>query len=511
MRTTILAFAAAVGLAASSCDHPIQQPEPHARLAFSVTYANTVAGSVNRIRLTPTAGNVALPVAQLDVNPADPSWEVTLEVESGIKEVVVLIELIERTNGVDNVLYSARTAPIKVTPGKTETTAVTQLGVGDIANSTVSSVSITPKGSQLVEGSTTNLIATVTGGGGGAHAIFTSLNPNIATVSADGVVTGILPGTARVYAAAGARADTVTITILQKLARVVLNPTSGSAASFGEVLNFTATPQDPRNTNFTGATVTWATSNANVLESNGNGKFTAKANGTATVTTTATSGSVTVNATASVTVSQKVATVVIGPPSSTINVGGTTQLTSSSKDALGNTVNLGVTWSSTDPAIATVNGVGTVTGVKAGTTTINASLQGVTAAPVTIIVQNVQQTFPNITGTYDMTAVVSGHSDESMSGTFVIRNQVGGNAEILISLVAIKNGVPYLAAQNEPTTVSVTSAGRITMTFTSPGGRDSFSFDGSLTTFGFAATWGANSPDIPDTHIRNGTLSAVKR
>lgn len=509
MRTTVYPLVFSI-LTFAACDHPIQ-PQPRASLAFSISYASTVAGAINVVRLTAEASGRPPQSKEFNVGSADNSWELKLDIEAGIPEVVVLIELIERTNGVDAVLYSARTAPIKVTPGKTENVTQMQLGVGSIANAGVTGVSIAPRDAKILEGTTATLTAALNGGSNGARALFTSLNPNIATVTSDGVVTGLLPGQALVVAAAGARADTVTITILQRLARVLLSPTSGTASSFGETITFTATPQDPRNANFTGATVTWTSSNTTVLESNGNGKFTAKRNGTATVTTTATGNGATVNASASVTVSQKVATVVIGPPSSTINIAGTVQLTSDSRDALGNVVNLGVSWISADPSVATVNAVGLVTGVKAGTTTVTASLQGVNSAPVQIVVQSAPSQFPNITGTYDVTGTVTGHTDESMSGTFVIRNQSGGNAELLVTLLVTKNGMPYLAAQNQVAAVTVTQQGRIQMTFSTPGNRDSFSFDGSLTTFGFSASWGANSPDIPDTHIRNGLLTARKR
>src|SRR3989454_910160 len=72
-----------------------------------------------------------------------------------------------------------------------------------------------------------------------------------------------------------------------------------------------------------------------------------------------------------------VATVTLTPASATVNEGQTLQLTATLKDANGNTlVGRSITWSSSNPSAASVNGTGLVTGVTAGSATITATSEG---------------------------------------------------------------------------------------------------------------------------------------
>jgi len=72
-----------------------------------------------------------------------------------------------------------------------------------------------------------------------------------------------------------------------------------------------------------------------------------------------------------------VATVTLTPASATVNEGQTLQLAATLKDANGNTlVGRSITWSSSNPSGAGVNGTGLVTGVTAGSATITATSEG---------------------------------------------------------------------------------------------------------------------------------------
>ncbi|PYP69160.1 MAG: hypothetical protein DMD41_17285, partial [Gemmatimonadetes bacterium] len=72
--------------------------------------------------------------------------------------------------------------------------------------------------------------------------------------------------------------------------------------------------------------------------------------------------------------SSSVASVTVSPSSMSVAAGSTYQFTATLKDAFG-TVLTGqpVTWATSDPSVATVNGSGLVTGVAAGTATISAT------------------------------------------------------------------------------------------------------------------------------------------
>ncbi|MBM3842946.1 MAG: hypothetical protein FJ397_06730 [Verrucomicrobia bacterium] len=81
--------------------------------------------------------------------------------------------------------------------------------------------------------------------------------------------------------------------------------------------------------------------------------------------------------TAAITVPVPVATVTIAPTSATVTVGGTQQLTATTRDASGNVLTgRTVTWTSSNTGVATVSTTGLVTAVAAGSATISATSEG---------------------------------------------------------------------------------------------------------------------------------------
>lgn len=68
--------------------------------------------------------------------------------------------------------------------------------------------------------------------------------------------------------------------------------------------------------------------------------------------------------------------VIVTPDSASIPVGGTQQFTATVLDLHGNPLAASVTWSSSDPGVATVDGTGLATGVSVGQATITATAQG---------------------------------------------------------------------------------------------------------------------------------------
>ena len=147
---------------------------------------------------------------------------------------------------------------------------------------------------------------------------------------------------------------------------VTLNKTTlALAVGASEALTATVAPSSATN-----KAVNWSTSNASVATVS-NGTVTAIAAGTATITATTQDGNRT--ATCAVTVAPVAVTgVSLNKTATTIAVGGTEALVATV--APSNAGNKGVTWTTSNAAIATVNN-GTVTGVAAGTATITATTQ----------------------------------------------------------------------------------------------------------------------------------------
>lgn len=157
---------------------------------------------------------------------------------------------------------------------------------------------------------------------------------------------------------------------------------SQSAATLSpqQTVTLVATPKDASGNTLTGRTITWASNPATVATVDGNGMITAVSVGAATVTATCEGKS----ASATITVAAvvvPVATVTLSQASATIVAGQTVTLIATPKDAAGNALTgRGVTWISTVPSIATVDGNGVVTPVAVGTTTITATSEGQSAS-----------------------------------------------------------------------------------------------------------------------------------
>lgn len=163
--------------------------------------------------------------------------------------------------------------------------------------------------------------------------------------------------------------DPVTVTTEYSPATGVTVSPASATVDVGGTKDFNATIQP--DTAKQG--VNWSIDKTSVATIDGNGKVTAKAAGTATVTATAkTDGAV--KGTADLTVEEPVVpvnSVTVTPKSATITEGGTKSLTAEVAPA--DATNKGITWSSSDKSIATVNNSGKVTAVKAGSATITAT------------------------------------------------------------------------------------------------------------------------------------------
>ena len=149
---------------------------------------------------------------------------------------------------------------------------------------------------------------------------------------------------------------------------ISLNNTSAEINT-GETLQLTATVLP---SNATNKTVTWTTSNSSVATVSSTGLVTAKAVGNATITARTTDGS-NLSASCSVTVKQSsvlATSISLSKTSAEINTGGTLQLTATVLPS--NATNKVVTWSSSNPTIASVDDNGLVTALAAGFVTITA-------------------------------------------------------------------------------------------------------------------------------------------
>ncbi|HZS58647.1 MAG TPA: Ig-like domain-containing protein [Gemmatimonadaceae bacterium] len=290
------------------------------------------------------------------------------------------------------------------------TVTITARSGGKAANATVTitqdpvaTVTLAPSSSSIAATQTQQLTATLKDAGGtvltGRTITWSSSNTSVATVSASGLVspTGLNDtGTVTITATSGTAMGTATVTITADPVTSVTVAPPSSSISATQTQQLTATLKDAGGTVLTGRAVTWSSSNTGVATVSPSGLVSPTGvNDSGTVTITATSGTASGTATVAIT-ADPVASVTVAPPTSTITTSQTQQLGATLKDA-GGTVLTGrpVTWSSSNPGIATVSNTGLVQPVGAvndtGTITITAT-SGTASGTATVDVTNVLAT-----------------------------------------------------------------------------------------------------------------------
>ena len=208
-----------------------------------------------------------------------------------------------------------------------------------------------------------------------------SSNAAIASVDANGKVTGVKAGEATITVTTedGGKTATCKVTVSDKEIKVTgvkLNKSETSLLVGGnETLTATVLPEDATNQN-----VTWKSDKPEIATVDANGKVTAVKVGEATITVTTEDGGKT--ATCKVTVSETsvaVTGVTLNKTALTLNIGASETLSATVAPA--DATNKKVTWKSSDAAVATVDTNGKVTAVKAGeaTTTVTTEDGGKTA------------------------------------------------------------------------------------------------------------------------------------
>ena len=232
----------------------------------------------------------------------------------------------------------------------------------------VTSVILNATSIELEEGDSYVLTATVSPSGAENKTVmWTSSNASVVTVS-DGVVTACKEGKANITATTDDGGKTATCEVLVRpkqisVTGIKLDLTSAEMTEGNELqLNVTIIPENATNKN-----VTWTTSSSSVA-SVSDGKVTALKAGNATIIATSKDGGKT--AACEIVVSAKeyaVTSVTLDRTSAELTEGDELTLTATVNPE--NATNKNVTWSSSNPSVATVSN-GKVTALKAGSATI---------------------------------------------------------------------------------------------------------------------------------------------
>ncbi len=254
----------------------------------------------------------------------------------------------------------------------------------------VTGVSFDSKTLNLATGSSTNLKATVSPSDATNKGLtWKSSDTSIVTVDQNGRITGKKAGTATITVTTKDGEYTATITVVVKdepVTGVKITGNSTMILKDSQTLKAVITPN-----NATNKEVTWKSSDSSVVSVDKNGKVTANKVGTATITVTTKDGNKT--ATIKITVKEQLVTSISIGKDKKMTVGESTKLSATVKP--NNATNKGVTWSSSDPSVATVDQNGNVKALKPGTVKITATAKDDSkkSATITITVEKKQVSY----------------------------------------------------------------------------------------------------------------------
>jgi uncharacterized protein YjdB len=212
-----------------------------------------------------------------------------------------------------------------------------------------------------------------------------SSRPNVATVSGSGVVAAVSVGTAVITATVDGKSGVAAVTVASApVTSVAVSPSSATLV-VGQTLELEAQPRDAGGHALIGRAVTWSSNQPNIVTVASSGIVAAVSPGTATVTasTEGRSGTATITVNA-----PTVNRVEVTPATAVISVGSSFRLSATVFDSRGNVIpGAKVAWSSSDTRIAIVDNNGRVTAVRPGSVVVTAT-SGDKAGTASVSVRN---------------------------------------------------------------------------------------------------------------------------
>lgn len=253
-------------------------------------------------------------------------------------------------------------------------------GEGPVVDVVISTIPLNQTMEELFVGNTRQLLAGPVNEDGryvpGQSVTWSSSNEAVVSVNQDGVATAVSSGTAVISAAAGGATGTTEMKVRFPVGQVVVTPAAGTIRREGAI-QLSAAVTDQGGTPRTNRTITWASLSPAVATVSASGLVSGLTDGQAVIT--ATSEGVSGQATITVFGSPVIATVTVTPASPLRGTGQTQQMTAVARAGSGTIIgDATFTWTSTNPAVATVSPTGLVTVLTAGTTTIQATAPEIT-------------------------------------------------------------------------------------------------------------------------------------
>lgn len=260
-----------------------------------------------------------------------------------------------------------------------------------VTGATLTSITVTPASSTIPLGTIEQLTATGTFSDGSTQDVtnsatwYSSASSIASVTTGSGLVTAKRTGTASITATLasvqGNASLTVNLANLVSIAPLPANPSIANGTTQSFVAIGTFNDGATRNLAYS---VTWSSSNTGVATVASSGVALCHSVGTTTITASAAgvSGSATLTAT-----NATLSSISVAPAGANIAPATTIPFSATGTFSDGTTQNLSVqtVWNSDTPLVATVDSIGNVKGLSAGTAHISAGLLGVTGSvPVTV-------------------------------------------------------------------------------------------------------------------------------
>lgn len=431
--------------------------------AVSPGTANIVAVSVaDTMRRGLAAITVTAAVRDIDVSPSAVSLftgdsrqlQASVEADAGVPNTVMWRSSNPSVASVSNVgvVTGLASGTAMVTAMSTVDTTKQASAIVTVRSAPV--VSIAPASVTLTLNQQRQLVASVQADAGVSTAVtWRSEQPDVVSVTSNGLVTAVAIGTVRIVATSVAdtsRHAFATIVVAPIVRSISLNAASMAIAP-AETRSLIATV-----TADSGAStaVLWRSSNAAVATVSGTGAVTGLAVGTTTITALA-AGDTTKVTSASVTV-RAAPVVTVSPATNTLNIGD--QRTITATVTAGPGVSTAVTWRSSNTAVATVSAGGVVTAIGLGTVLVTAT--------------SVADTSADASATVTVAPEIQSVSVSPSSAALA----VGGSVQLMPSVVAqgglaqsvtYRSSNPAVASVNFAGTVSALGTGSATITVAS--------------------------------------------
>ncbi|WP_193003613.1 beta strand repeat-containing protein [Aeromonas simiae] len=260
-----------------------------------------------------------------------------------------------------------------------------------VTDATVSAIQITPTTLNLAIGTQAKLTATATLSDGSVQdvsdqASWSSSDPTVASISSQGLVTAQTKGDVTISAHLQGVTQTATLSVSDAVVATiqVIPPTATLAKGTKLQLQAVATFSDG-STQDISSQVAWLSDTPSILVVSLQGEVSAVDIGSAHVSAKIAGVS---SAPVAITVTDAtLSTIQISPPTLNLTMGAQAKLTATAAFSDGSVQDVSgqVSWSSSDPTVASVSSQGLVTTQTKGNVTISATLQGVThSASVTI-------------------------------------------------------------------------------------------------------------------------------